>query len=86
MKYRCHVYAIVRIEHECDAETPQQAAWLAADKVVIEAHDLFNRPGMSYAEDHQPEVVVDPLTEERDPDTGRLLADVSRSVTVKLDD
>jgi hypothetical protein len=77
MKYRVHLYAIVRVDHELEAASPADAI----SKLVTTDLDLyrrFDRPGQEYADDFDNWVLVDPLTDYTDS-TGRLEPDIEKS-------
>jgi hypothetical protein len=77
MKYRVHLYAIVRVEHELEATSPGDAV----SKLVathLNLYQRFDRAGQEYADDFDKWVLVDPLTEHADS-TGRLEPDIENS-------
>jgi len=84
MRYRVHLYAIVRVEHELEAASSVDAI----SKLVTTHLDLyqrFNRPGQEYADDFDKWVLVDPLTDYTDS-TGRLKPDIENSEWVQVTD
>ena len=84
MRYRLHLYAIVRVEHEFEAASPADAI----SKLVTTDLDLyqrFDRAGQEYADDFDKWVLVDPLTHYTDS-TGRLKPDIENSEWVQVTD
>ena len=73
VRYRVHLFATVRVEHELEAESPEAAA-IAASNADLHLYERFDRAGQEYAEQLDDLVLVDPLTEFRD-ELGRRLPD-----------
>jgi hypothetical protein len=82
MRFRVHLYVLVRVEHELEAETPEEAA-LQAFAADLDLHSRFRGPDQEYAEDIDDICLVDPLTDEVDAD-GRRLPDFDWSQWLRV--
>jgi hypothetical protein len=77
MRYRVHLYAIVRVEHELEAASPADAVLKLATS-DLHLYQRFDRPGQEYADDFDKWVLVHPLTDNVDS-SGRLEPDFESS-------
>ncbi len=73
MKYRVHLFVQVRVEHELDTDTPEDAARLAFES-DLDLYRRFDSPGQEYVGHIDEVCLVEPLTDEADAD-GRLIPD-----------
>ena len=77
MKFRVHLYVVVRVERELDAVTAEEAASTAFTN-DDDLYRRFDQPGQEYSESIEEVCLVDPLTDETDR-KGRLLPDYENS-------
>jgi hypothetical protein len=83
MHYRVHLFAVVRVEFEVEADTIADAATHAMTREQ-ELEQRFSRPGEQYAESVENWLLVDPLTENPDKH-GRRLPDYGGARWVRIE-